>query len=910
MFKINGAKWWKFDFHNHSPKSYDYGRDNPEEKSIKPREWLFQYMEKQIDCITITDHNSGDYIDEVKAAYSELKIEQPEGFRELYIFPGVELTVNTGIHLLAIFDTVATSSTIIKVLGECGYCGENENDGVTTESLEKVIAIVNKNNGIAIPAHVDNPCGLFEVQKGVTLDQTLKANKDNLLALEVVDMGYKFPEIFENSELSLAKIIGSDCHKSIEIGRRYTWVKMSTPTIEALKLALHDGEDCIIRYDEIDASVNPNEVLNKYYINSLSISDGYRVGNKKPLKAEFSPWFTSVIGGRGAGKSTLINFLRILFDKTTGMPTDIQEDFDRFKQVGSRNKDGMLRNSTSISANILKDGKLQRLTWNGKHFLEQWNSNVQAWSNPKEITNVQELFPLQLFSQKELFSITNQPNIILELIDSQLDKAEWLRKKIELENNWFSTRAELRRLKSATADQKNLRVEFQSINNRLKLYQSSKYQAFLKDVTCFSSVNNTIFRFEAELKHLYESLSEIQGQIPIFQFEKDIMKILDKDTLSYIAEINDLMEDSKKKIAELQSNSNQIKNELPEKIKKNSWYENFQKSQEEFSKISQQIQKSGSESYTDLLQKKEELIEQFKKIKNQKKELTVVSCLSHSLYQEIIAHEKHLREKRKNVIESWNELANKNKPMLRVELGCMCDADSADKSLKNILRRDEQGYQRSIYFYDEESDTHSGLIGDIINTPEESRWEKREQIIKELLTGQQSEILQIEKRFLSYIKMLFSRTPEDMDRLLIWIPEDQITLYFKKGTKFENIGIGSAGERTAGMLGLLLNLENVPLIIDQPEDDLDTSLISDFVVSGFKAIKKKRQIIVVTHNPNIAVNANSDNILHMDFSEGQVRILNNDALQSKPIREAVCTVMEGGRDALNKRYYRISKALK
>jgi DNA repair ATPase RecN len=70
------------------------------------------------------------------------------------------------------------------------------------------------------------------------------------------------------------------------------------------------------------------------------------------------------------------------------------------------------------------------------------------------------------------------------------------------------------------------------------------------------------------------------------------------------------------------------------------------------------------------------------------------------------------------------------------------------------------------------------------------------------------------------------------------------------------------------------------------------------------------KLVVVTHNPNIAVNANSDNIVHMNYITGQITVSANDALQDTEIRNAVCDVMEGGKTALDKRYYRISKALK
>ncbi len=165
-------------------------------------------------------------------------------------------------------------------------------------------------------------------------------------------------------------------------------------------------------------------------------------------------------------------------------------------------------------------------------------------------------------------------------------------------------------------------------------------------------------------------------------------------------------------------------------------------------------------------------------------------------------------------------------------------------------------------------------------------------------------------RLARHINWLSQNTPEDIDRLLVWIPEDKLVLKFKKQGREEDIQTGSAGERTAGMLGLLLALNNIPLIIDQPEDDLDTRLISSFVVPGFKALKQKRQLLLVTHNPNIAVNANSDSIVHMNFNSGQIIVDGNDALQNKDIRLAVCNVMEGGKEALYRRYYRISKALK
>ena len=62
-----GSKWWKFDFHTHTPASMDYGKGNHEIKNnMTPRNWLLDYINKGIECIAVTDHNSGAWIDQLK----------------------------------------------------------------------------------------------------------------------------------------------------------------------------------------------------------------------------------------------------------------------------------------------------------------------------------------------------------------------------------------------------------------------------------------------------------------------------------------------------------------------------------------------------------------------------------------------------------------------------------------------------------------------------------------------------------------------------------------------------------------------------------------------------------------------------------------------------------------------------
>lgn len=87
-----------------------------------------------------------------------------------------------------------------------------------------------------------------------------------------------------------------------------------------------------------------------------------------------------------------------------------------------------------------------------------------------------------------------------------------------------------------------------------------------------------------------------------------------------------------------------------------------------------------------------------------------------------------------------------------------------------------------------------------------------------------------------------------------------------------------------------------PLILDQPEDDLDNHLIYDLIVSQLRDNKRRRQVIVSTYNPNIVVNGDAEMVNAMDQVNGQCVVLEpgSGCLQSRDVRDEICRVMEGG----------------
>ena len=84
------------------------------------------------------------------------------------------------------------------------------------------------------------------------------------------------------------------------------------------------------------------------------------------------------------------------------------------------------------------------------------------------------------------------------------------------------------------------------------------------------------------------------------------------------------------------------------------------------------------------------------------------------------------------------------------------------------------------------------------------------------------------------------------------------------GSNRQRIEQGSPGQKTAALLAFILSYGDEPLLLDQPEDDLDNELIYDLIVQQLRKTKGKRQVIVVTHNANIVVNGDAEMVFPLE----------------------------------------------
>lgn len=152
------------------------------------------------------------------------------------------------------------------------------------------------------------------------------------------------------------------------------------------------------------------------------------------------------------------------------------------------------------------------------------------------------------------------------------------------------------------------------------------------------------------------------------------------------------------------------------------------------------------------------------------------------------------------------------------------------------------------------------------------------------------------------------------DQVSAWLySTDHVQVTY--GLEYESVDIQQLSPGTRGIVLLLLYLsidvdDERPLIIDQPEENLDPESVYHELVGCFKEAKTRRQIIIVTHNANLVVNTDADQVIVASRGEHKPKALPDisyisGGLENPTIRKAVCSILEGGQEAFKERARRL-----
>jgi histidinol phosphatase-like PHP family hydrolase/energy-coupling factor transporter ATP-binding protein EcfA2 len=903
-----GSKWWKTDFHVHTPASTDY-----ENKDVTEEDILKAAMTANLDCLVITDHNSGSWIDRLQAKNKEIQLQnpKPDWYRDLTIFPGVEITVADSVsrvHLLAIFDIGFNSQNITSVLGACGITngfGDSQNTS-TTKSFIETVEVIEAAGGIAIPAHIDGNNGLL--YNKTTLNLETKKSLSEIIAAEFCDVNafINSEEHLKKAVENIAKLGGSDAHKADEIGRHYSWIKMGTPSLTGLSLALMDHEYCV-KNQENDPNHLPGIWFNKLEIRNMKYCG--RINNQ-PFILDLNPGLNTFIGGRGSGKSTLLEAIRIAARRDLELAAEApkaKEKLDAFISV----KDGAFLPSTEIVLELWRNGKQFRLCWlndsQGNVLEEKVDNN--NWQ-PSEPGIIQERFPVSIFSQKQIEELASNPRGLLNLIDRSpmVNRSEW-DSKWEINKSLFmQLREKERDLLRRTSEESQIRVKLADLENDLKQYEAKGHGEILKKyqqrlLQCNAIPTNDIFnRASASIRSLANTIGI--PDFPVHMFD------INDDTLSELKAIYEKASDGLKKVAENLEESaqmiEQIGSELYQSFNASKWKKSFLSVNASYAQLMDEYAQKGSELnlfiFNEWTQQYHQIQQQLQGIGSIKTELSDVQKQINDCYSCFFTLRDELLKNRLNFI---NSVIGSN-PYVRMELMQYGDVSTLDEEYREIFNIERDTFSSSIQaiLWEFQNWKDNNIPGEKI--PELINYIKQNTI--NIANDQKVNIANIDNRLKLRLKDAILKQPAVFDQLCTWFPEDLLLVKYSKDPnsgKFDMIESGSAGQKAAAILAFLLSFGEQPLIIDQPEDDLDNSLIYDLIVRQIHENKTRRQLIIATHNPNIVVNGIAELIVSLKFTGGLIQPDTIGSLGSREVRNSICNILEGGEEALDKRYKRI-----
>lgn len=923
-----GARWWKFDFHAHTPASRcgaaKAWRDAVgKADEVTPDRWLLAFMQADVDCVAITDHNTGEWVDRLKVAYQAMTAAPPAGFRPIVLFPGVEISVNGGFHLLALLDPDKGANDVERLLGRVGYTGTpGESDGTTRESASEVVRIITQElGGIAVPAHADDAKGLLEKRdgtNGLRLDtSTVKEvlRQGGILAAEIVDSGCTRPQVYQEAKLSWTEVVGSDCHSfrgDRAPGSRFTWVKMCRPpSMEGLKLALLDGAPLSIRRSDAETG-NPNDHP-RLALEQLVVSDLDHAGRGRPMTVRFSPWLTTLIGGRGTGKSTVVELLRMALERapTPGTAPDVHEGTNNFERIARS-----LREATRVEVVAQKDGARYRIHWRrdgAAHFEEELEEGV--WEQAEG--TIRSRFPARIISQKEVFSLAEEQGALLGLVDETdaVQREDWESQWKTLENRFLRLRTQMREVDVRLTDRQRLAGELADVKRQLAVFEDGESKELLTHFQRLRRQRAAVEDRRSEVEHTVQLLRETASEIEPSDIREGLFPADEAASRGALEVLREAVSEQHRVRGELHSLAERL-TEFREswwgRVADSTWAKAGEQVDRAYQELVARLREEGVEDpsgYGALVQKRTELERRLAEITSLERRREELRTASAGELQELERWRLELTGRRQRFLD--DVLAGNQ--YVRISVIPFCDdASAAEASFRRAFAR-EDGRLESDILVTRDDGAQSGLLAQLYDGLEVDL-ELRKASFCQRLREMKSLVLTIRdgeevrhrtKWFHNHVREL---QPEQLDRLELWWPPDGLRVEYRRPSgAFASVKEGSPGQKSAAILAFILSYSDEPLILDQPEDDLDNHLISDLIVAQIRENKARRQVIVATHNPNIVVNGDAEMVVAMDHHGGQCVVLREGAgcLQSEGVRDEVCRVMEGGRKAFEERYRRI-----
>lgn len=929
-----GAHFYKCDFQVHTPRDCNWrgaAAITEDERKAYAESLVLACRTKGINAIAITDHHDFVFFPYVKRAASAEQNDTGNVYpkeEQLIVFPGLELTLSSPpCQALLILDSTFPENLLHGVLTSLCITPNNESESRTAQVVPIPQAVISnfselydKLNNLdytkgrfTVFPHVSDGGHKTVLRSGFSDFYKNMPCVGGYLESPISNLGRGNIDIIngKNREYgfkSIAVIQTSDNRKATheDLGKHTTWIKWAEPTAEALRQA------CLAKESRISQDI---PILPPVFITSLDVSNSKFLGR---IYIEFNQQYNALIGGRGTGKSTILEYLRWGlcdqcpdFSKEDGELPNYQE---RRKKLIERT---LLPFDATVQVSFIKNGiqhVVRRKAKAGELLLKIGNSEFETCSED----NIRNLLPVQAYSQKQLSSVgvssAELKRLVYSPIRQSLNDFELLFKNLHTDirscydkrNQSKLLQKEIHRneleLKSVVEQVENLRKNLQGISeaDRKTIEVHESYSVMEQLVENWSS------ELSAASNSFGTLLSEVEGfptplplNITFPAGSEELINKINNSVSQLFSEIRNQLTEIKQRLAEYGNVQNDFS------TGKVLWEQLLQEHKQHYNSAKE---RSSSQQVTlNQISILEDRAKEIRKAIADKKQLQIKLGDQEQLFMDLkgkwIATHKDKADIIQTQCEKLSIFSDNN---LRATLGRGKGTDSLNATLRSIvagsnIRKDK-------------TDAICTLVANTTNPINE--WQE---ILTEL---EPLAFYDIENdspdRFPSTDKLTaIGFTTSDLKKLaekitpanyvdlfLIQLEDIPIFEYRTRDNDYIEFTDASAGQQATALIHVLLNQEGPTLIIDQPEDDLDNQMVTEIAELVCKS-KKNRQIIFTSHNANIVVNGDSELVACCDYrvagdqSNGEIKTVG--AIDIAAIRDEVTKIMEGGEKAFRLR---------
>jgi type III restriction enzyme len=924
-----GAHFYRCDFQVHTPRDQNWkGKDavTAEERTAYAQSLVAYCRGHDLHAIAITDHHDMAFVPYVvKAAASETDDsgEALPPSKRLVVFPGIELTLGVPCQAILLLDADFPENMFVPLLTALHLtppADDQPRNGnvVRLDDVHSFLTLKNeldrhiwlKDKYIIFPnvsgegeysllrngqmgKYIEMPCVGGYVDGSLS---KLKPGRKSILDGHDKSWGNKRIACFQTSDNR------HEDHR--DLGTSTTWVKWATPTAEALRQA------CLAQESRVS---HDTPLLPALVIASISVSNSLFLG---PIDLELNPQYNAMIGGRGTGKSTILEYLRwALCDQPPGI-----EDVETPNYQARRHRlieQTLKPLAATVEVRFEVNGVphiVRRSSTDGSILLKIAAGEMRPCAEDE----VRSLLPIEAYSQKQLSDVSVRIDELTRFVTAPI-RSELNRIDRELADHADRIRqsyATRRRRRALEQTIQKRELEAKSLTEQADALRagltglSEDDRALLDRGKVFDAANQAVEGWKDGIMSIRQGAAALQRAVGVSltQLAPPPVDPPSAALLAAHAEYRDLLAEAQAALAALSSKAAGLLDPSEERGIPTPWHQWAAELAAFKASYDAAMQKSSShaEKLQQLQAIEAQALKLTREINQLREELRALSETEASYLRDRQAWQELLCERDTLFDAQCTSLTTNSGQTIRARVKRFASADDFTAVFKQALSGSRlQGNKiellgESIVKAPKPADHWNAILNDLEklaeHDPERDGAERRPDAATLTSIGLSSGDLDRIGRTLKPEEWLsLSLTP---------IKSVPIFEYQSREAEYIPFNNASAGQQATALLETLLTQGTFPLIIDQPEEDLDNPVMLEIVAKIWQA-KQRRQIIFASHNANLVVNGDAELVAWCNYramgDQSRGTIGGTGAIDMPDVREAIKKIMEGGEAAFKLR---------